>query len=128
MPRYYLLRHPEFEDLIRIVAGKIGIDPALIEKDGIMHLADEQNSRGSIRAHSSIALCVPEMSPHGHRRLLDYLRGAVGDFSFWWFKRSSRQGVTTEVSSLVAVREWSLRQAKRPVVESRQGNSGGGRP
>jgi hypothetical protein len=37
MPRDYLLRHPEFEDLIRIVAGKIGIDPALIEKDGIMH-------------------------------------------------------------------------------------------
>jgi hypothetical protein len=33
----YLLRHPEFEDLIRIVVGKIGIDPALIEKDGIMH-------------------------------------------------------------------------------------------
>jgi hypothetical protein len=26
MPRDYLLRHPEFEDLIRIVAGKIGID------------------------------------------------------------------------------------------------------
>jgi predicted nucleotidyltransferase component of viral defense system len=37
MPRDYLLRHPEFEDLIRIVAGKIGIDPALIEKDGIIH-------------------------------------------------------------------------------------------
>jgi hypothetical protein len=27
----------EFEDLIRIVAEKIGIDLALIEKDGIMH-------------------------------------------------------------------------------------------
>jgi hypothetical protein len=26
MPRDYLLRRPEFEDLIRIVAGKIGID------------------------------------------------------------------------------------------------------
>jgi predicted nucleotidyltransferase component of viral defense system len=37
MPRDYLLRHPEFEDLMRIVAGKIGIDPALIEKDGIRH-------------------------------------------------------------------------------------------
>ena len=35
MLRDYLLRHPEFEDLIRIVARKIGIDPALIEKDGI---------------------------------------------------------------------------------------------
>src|SRR6266702_7901362 len=33
MPRDYLLRHPEFEDLIRIVAGKIGIDPARIEKN-----------------------------------------------------------------------------------------------
>jgi hypothetical protein len=37
MPHDYPPHHPEFEDLIRIVAGKIGIDPALIEKDGIMH-------------------------------------------------------------------------------------------
>jgi hypothetical protein len=37
MPRDDLLRHPEFDDLSRIVAGRIGIDPALIEKDGIMH-------------------------------------------------------------------------------------------
>jgi hypothetical protein len=32
MPRDYRLRHPEFENLIRIVAGKFGIDPAPVEK------------------------------------------------------------------------------------------------
>jgi hypothetical protein len=37
MPRECRFRDPEFENLIRIIAGKIGIDPALIEKDGIMH-------------------------------------------------------------------------------------------
>src|SRR5271165_1289055 len=34
----YLHNHPEFPDLIRIVAGERGIDPALVEKDyWIMH-------------------------------------------------------------------------------------------
>ena len=38
MPRDYLHNHPEFPDLIRIVAGEMSIDPALIEKDyWIMH-------------------------------------------------------------------------------------------
>jgi hypothetical protein len=38
MPRDYLHNHPEFADLIRIVAEAKGIDPALIEKDyWIMH-------------------------------------------------------------------------------------------
>ena len=33
MPLDYLHNHPEFEDLIRIVADEKGIDPALVEKD-----------------------------------------------------------------------------------------------
>jgi hypothetical protein len=33
VPRDYLHNHPEFADLIRIVAEAKGIDPALIEKD-----------------------------------------------------------------------------------------------
>jgi hypothetical protein len=38
MPRDYLHNHPEFADLIRIVAEEEGIDPALVEKDyWIMH-------------------------------------------------------------------------------------------
>jgi hypothetical protein len=38
MPRDYLHDHPQFADLIRIVANEKGIDPALIEKDyWIMH-------------------------------------------------------------------------------------------
>lgn len=38
MPRDYLHNHPEFADLIRIVAEEEGIAPALIEKDyWIMH-------------------------------------------------------------------------------------------
>lgn len=38
MPRDYLHRHPEFADLIRIVATHEQIDPALVEKDyWIMH-------------------------------------------------------------------------------------------
>ena len=38
MPRDYLHNHPQFGDLIRIVAEENGIDPALIEKDyWIMH-------------------------------------------------------------------------------------------
>jgi predicted nucleotidyltransferase component of viral defense system len=38
MPRDYLQNHPEFSDLIRIVAEEKGIDPALVEKDHwIMH-------------------------------------------------------------------------------------------
>lgn len=38
MPRDYLHNHPEFADLIRIVADEKGIDPALVEKDyWIMH-------------------------------------------------------------------------------------------
>jgi Nucleotidyl transferase AbiEii toxin, Type IV TA system len=38
MPRDYLHNHPQFADLIRIVAEEKGIDPALIEKDyWIMH-------------------------------------------------------------------------------------------
>ena len=38
MPRDYLHNHPEFADLIRIVAEEKGIDPALVEKDyWIMH-------------------------------------------------------------------------------------------
>jgi hypothetical protein len=38
MPRDYLHNHPQFADLIRIVAGEKGIDPALVEKDyWIMH-------------------------------------------------------------------------------------------
>jgi hypothetical protein len=38
MPLDYLHNHPEFEDLIRIVADEKGIDPALVEKDyWIMH-------------------------------------------------------------------------------------------
>lgn len=38
MPRDFLHNHPQFADLIRIVAEDKGIDPALIEKDyGIMH-------------------------------------------------------------------------------------------
>src|ERR1700747_2172256 len=38
MPRDLLHNHPQFADLIRIVAAEQGIDPALIEKDyWIMH-------------------------------------------------------------------------------------------
>ncbi len=38
MPRDYLHNHPEFGDLIRIVAHEMSIDPALVEKDyWIMH-------------------------------------------------------------------------------------------
>ena len=38
VPRDYLHNHPQFADLIRIVAEEKGIDPALIEKDyWIMH-------------------------------------------------------------------------------------------
>lgn len=38
MPRDFLHNHPQFEDLIRIVAEEKGIDPALVEKDyWIMH-------------------------------------------------------------------------------------------
>src|SRR5947209_13608176 len=38
MPRELLHNHPQFADLIRIVAQEKGIDPALIEKDyWIMH-------------------------------------------------------------------------------------------
>jgi len=38
MPRDFLHNHPEFADLIRIVAEEKGIDPALVEKDyWIMH-------------------------------------------------------------------------------------------
>lgn len=38
MPRDYLHNHPEYADLIRIVAEEKGIDPALVEKDyWIMH-------------------------------------------------------------------------------------------
>ena len=38
MPRDYLHDHPQFADLIRIVADEKGIDPALVEKDyWIMH-------------------------------------------------------------------------------------------
>jgi hypothetical protein len=40
MPREYLHNHPQFADLIRIVAEEKGIDPALVEKDyWIMHYA-----------------------------------------------------------------------------------------
>ena len=38
MPRDYLHNHPQFDDLIQIVAEENGIDPALVEKDyWIMH-------------------------------------------------------------------------------------------
>src|ERR1700716_1807946 len=38
MPADYLHNHPQFADLIRIVAAEKGIDPALVEKDyWIMH-------------------------------------------------------------------------------------------
>ena len=38
MPRDFLHNHPEFSDLIRILAEETGIDPALVEKDyWIMH-------------------------------------------------------------------------------------------
>src|ERR1700735_4270697 len=38
MPRDYLHNHPEFADLIRIVAKERSISPALVEKDyWIMH-------------------------------------------------------------------------------------------
>jgi hypothetical protein len=38
VPRDYLHNHPQFADLIRIVAEEMGIDPALVEKDyWIMH-------------------------------------------------------------------------------------------
>lgn len=38
MPRDFLHNHPQFADLIRIVADEKGIDPALVEKDyWIMH-------------------------------------------------------------------------------------------
>src|SRR5271155_2946708 len=38
MPRDFLHNHPQFADLIRIVAAQRGIDPALVEKDyWIMH-------------------------------------------------------------------------------------------
>src|SRR5450631_1867198 len=38
MPRDYLHNHPEFAELIRIVAAEKGIDPGLVEKDyWIMH-------------------------------------------------------------------------------------------
>lgn len=38
MPADYLHNHPQFADLIRIVAQQKGIDPALVEKDyWIMH-------------------------------------------------------------------------------------------
>src|SRR6202453_4527030 len=38
MSRYYLHNHPDFPDLIRIVAREKSIDPALVEKDyWIMH-------------------------------------------------------------------------------------------
>jgi predicted nucleotidyltransferase component of viral defense system len=33
MPRDHLHDHPQFADLIRIVADEKGIDPALVEKD-----------------------------------------------------------------------------------------------
>ena len=39
MPRDYLHNHPEFADLLRIVAAEKGIDPGLVEKD-YMSLAD----------------------------------------------------------------------------------------
>src|SRR4051794_8047644 len=38
MPRDFLHNHPQFADLIRIVAAEKGIDPALVDKDyWIMH-------------------------------------------------------------------------------------------
>src|SRR4051812_1827089 len=38
MPADYLHKHPQFADLIRIVAAEKSIDPALVEKDyWIMH-------------------------------------------------------------------------------------------
>ena len=38
MPADYLHNHPQFADLIRIVAAEKGIDPALVEKDyWLMH-------------------------------------------------------------------------------------------
>src|SRR5258707_6099071 len=38
MPRDFLHNHPQFADLIRIVAAEQSIDPALVEKDyWIMH-------------------------------------------------------------------------------------------
>ena len=38
MPRDVLHNHPQFADLIRIVAAEKGIDPGLVEKDyWIMH-------------------------------------------------------------------------------------------
>ncbi len=38
MPRDFLHNHPQFSDLIRIVAEATGIDPAMVEKDcWIMH-------------------------------------------------------------------------------------------
>ena len=38
MPADYLHNHPQFSDLIRIIAAERGIDPALVEKDyWIMH-------------------------------------------------------------------------------------------
>jgi hypothetical protein len=38
MPADYIHKHPQFADLIRIVAQEKGIDPALVEKDyWIMH-------------------------------------------------------------------------------------------
>src|SRR5262249_48365187 len=38
MPADYLHNHPQFADLIRIVAAERGIDPAMVEKDyWLMH-------------------------------------------------------------------------------------------
>jgi hypothetical protein len=47
MPPDYLHNHPDFPDLIRIVAEKKGVDPALVEKDyWIMHCLYGLQKRG----------------------------------------------------------------------------------
>jgi hypothetical protein len=49
MPRDFLHNHPQFADLIRIVAEERGISPALVEKDyWIMHCLYGLQQMGSL--------------------------------------------------------------------------------
>jgi Nucleotidyl transferase AbiEii toxin, Type IV TA system len=59
MPRDFLHNHPQFADLIRIVAKEKGIDPALVEKDyWIMHCLyglQEQNFKFQLKGGTSLS-------------------------------------------------------------------------
>jgi hypothetical protein len=52
MPRDFVHKHPDFADLIRIVAEEKGIDPALVEKDcWIMRAASTGFSSSATRSN-----------------------------------------------------------------------------